>query len=217
MNDIEVSVSKDTASAAVAQLALSVVSQTLRRRVGGATMRMVQQHLSNLSPNKMGWPSQGFYKKAADGTSFQITPDGFVIHVDNEEAPGAMKHQYNGGQEGRTTISMKDKLMTIPARQEFYGSAAGQFANLKFGMFKSGTKFLYVGTGGADRINCQTGKSSANQKGIGARAAMTIAFWLKESVEQDAKPKVLPKPDVFSQFIGQELKTAMRGNITGLK
>ena len=197
MPDIQITVTKDTATAAVADLALLLASRMLRDETGKKTTEMTQRHLRQLPPNKMGWPSLGFYKDAANGTDYVTTDDGFVISVDNENAPGAMKHQYNLGQEGRTTINMKDKLLTIPARQEFYGKSAGQFANLRFGMFANGTKFLYIGQGGADRVNFQTGRSHSDQRGIGARSAMMVAFWLKESVEQDAKPEVLPTKETY--------------------
>ena len=111
---------------------------------------------------------------------------------------------------------MKDKLLTIPARAEFYGSAAAQFANLKFGMFKNGTKFLYIAKGGAQRLSSRTGDLASNQKGIGARSAMMIAYWLKESVEQNAKPEVLPSRELYAQNIDKQLRVAMKGKIQGL-
>jgi len=181
----------------------------IKTDVGEALTEYTKQYIRSLPPNEMGWPSQGFYGSAAGGTSYATNPGGFVISIDNPKAPGAMRYKYNKGQDGRTTIHMRNKLLTIPARQEFYGHSAGEYANLQFGMFKSGTKFLYIGQGGADRVNFATGKSHSNQRGIGARASMMIAYWLKESVEQDAMPEVIPSPEEYTQKCTEAIEMFM--------
>ena len=76
MPDIQISVTKDTATAAVAELALLLASRMLRDATGKATTEFTQRHLRQLSPNKMGWPSQGFYQAAADGTDYVTTTTG---------------------------------------------------------------------------------------------------------------------------------------------
>ena len=212
MNDLQINVTKDTASPAIAELMKALASSALRRHVGQAATMFTQSHLRHLLPNKQGWPSQGFYEGAARGTSWEATDDGVRIQVDNPEAPGAMKHQYNQGQAGKTHIDATDKLLTVPARAQFYGHRAGEFAGLKFGMFRSGAKFLYIQQGGSERVNFQTGKSS--NRGMGARSAMMIAFWLVPSVEQDAKPEVLPTREQYLNVIMQALQDGI-AQLTG--
>ena len=207
-NDMQISVVRDTASPGVAKLVQALASNALRRHVGQASTVFTQAHLRSLLGNKQGWPSQNFYDKAARGTYYETTEDGVRISVDNEDAPGAMKHQYNHGVAGKTTITSTGKLLTIPARAEFYGHRAGEFANLRFVMFRSGAKALVIGTGGAERVNFSTGTSS--QKGIGARSAMMVAYWLKDSVVQDAKPEVLPTKDQYLRVIGAAIEDGLR-------
>lgn len=193
--NLSIDITKDTVTPETVKLVKALASSALRRHVGAAVLTMTQAHLRTLSGNAQGWPSTGFYKKAALGARMEATQDGARILLDNEDAPGALKHQYNQGQDGRTTINMKDKLLTIPARSEFYGHSAGEFSNLRFVMFASGTKALVIGTGGAERVDFGGGRS--NTKGIGARTRSMVAYWLKESVEQDAKPEVLPTKETY--------------------
>lgn len=197
--DLQIDVVKSTAAPALARLVAYLVGSALRRHVGKAVTVFTQAHLRSLLPNKMGWPSQRFYQKCADGTAYEVTEDGVRVTIDNPEAPGALKHQYNRGQSGTTTISMKDKLLTIPARAEFYGHRAGEFANLRYVQFASGAKALVIGRGGAELVNFATGKSSS--KGIGARSAMMVAYWLAESVTQQAKPEVLPTRESYMNVV----------------
>jgi hypothetical protein len=211
-DDLTITVTKDTASHGVAALVQALASNALRRHVGAAATVFTQAHLRSLSGNKMGWVSQDFYEKAARGTAFDTTPDGIRITVENEDAPGAMKHQYNKGEAGQTRIDAVDKLLTIPAREEFYGHRAGEFDNLRFVQFASGAKALVIGKGGTNLVNFGTGKGSA--KGTGARTASMIAYWLSDSVTQTAKPEVLPTREQYLNVIRQALEDGL-AQLTG--
>lgn len=210
--DIQINVTKDTASMAVTDLLRALASSALRRHVGAAVVTFTQAHLRSLLGNKQGWPSQGFYEKAARGTAYNVTPDGIEVTIENEDAPGAMKHQYNRGVAGKTTITATDKLLTVPARAEFYGHRAGEFSNLRFVQFASGAKALVIGKGGSELVNFSTGRGSS--KGIGARSAMMVAYWLVDSVTQDAKPEVLPTGDQYMQVIKVALNDGL-AQLTG--
>lgn len=169
------------------------------RYAGRAALAMTKAHLNGLSGNKMGWPSQGFYQGAARGSAMVSEAGSIRISVENYDHPGAIKHQYNRGQDGPTFIVAGDHLLTIPARAEYYGHRAGEFTNLRFVMFKSGAKALVVGTGGNSRTNFKTGHESS--KGIGKRTAGMVAYWLKDMVEQAAKPEVLPTRSQYSEVV----------------
>lgn len=210
--EFKIDVTKDTASAGVSDLVKALASNALKRHVGAAATVFTQAHLRSLLGNKNGWPSQDFYGKAARGTEFVTTEDGIRISVENEDAPGAMRHQYNRGQEGKTTITATNRLLTIPARAEFYGHRAGEFTNLRFVQFASGAKALVIGKGGSELVNFSTGNSTS--RGIGARSAMMVAYWLKDEVTQDAKPEVLPGKDDYLQVIQVALEDGL-AQLTG--
>lgn len=189
-NTVDVSISRDAASPAIRRTLAAVSLARVQRAVGTACTLLQQNHLRSLPNNVNGWPSQGFWEGCARGTSWMPTSEGITIRGDNENAPGALRYQYQGG-----TIRMKDKWLTIPARAEFYGHSAGEFTNLRLAIFKSGTMALIIGTGGSSLVNFGTGKES--NKGIGPRSAFMIAYWLKDSVSKDANPDVLPSPDEY--------------------
>lgn len=167
-------------------------------RVGAlnACLDLTRNYLRALPPNGRGWPSTGFWKKAADGTTGELTSDGFHILIENEDAPGAVKFRYYCHINGSGTIEMKDKLLTIPARQEFYGKKATDFDNLRFVMFKSGAKALVIGKGGTGIVDFSTGKSKW-VRGAGARMASMIAYWLVESVTQTQATPVVPDREAY--------------------
>ena len=164
----------------------------VRRAVGTACTRLTQGHLRGLGPNKRGWPSTGFYAGAAVGTAWNPTPTGVQIEIDNAARPGAMRQRYYGG-----TINMKDKLLTIPAAAAFYGQKATDFDNLRFAIL-GGHKALVVGKGGTGKVDFATGRSRA-VKGAGVRAAAMVAYWLRESVDQDPDEGVLPTAEEYAE------------------
>lgn len=194
MNDLEISIVKDTASPAVVELVKALASQALLRHVGAAATEFTKGRILEQPDNKQGWPSQDFYGKAARGTSYTTTQDGVRILVDNPDAPGAMKHAYNRGEAGKIYIYANGKLLSVPARAEFYGHKAGEFDNLKFVPFKSGARALVIGDAGTVRIGKRGGSVT---KGTGARSAAMVAYWLVDSVEQDARPTMIPSKDEY--------------------
>ncbi len=189
----EAKVVGDTATPNVEALKAKLTLVRIQRAVGTECVRLTQDHLNRLGPNKRGWPSTEFYKGAAAGTTWDRTEEGIVVAIDNEEHPRAMRQRYYGGK-----IRMKDKLLAIPARQEFAASSPTEFTNLRFVQFHSGAKALVVGTGGVGRINSKTGNERA-VKGAGARAAAVVAFWLKEEVDQKGDKSVVPSGEQYIQ------------------
>ena len=195
--DITINVVEDTTNEVLVGMMTLLRGRKLKGRAGYNLTRLVQGNLRSLPPNRQGWPSQGFYEGAARGTSYEVTEEGAVVSVDNPDAPGAIKFAYNKGNAGMITITANGKLLTVPARAEFYGHSAREFTNLKFIPFKSGAKALVIGTGGTSRLNTRTGDTYANRKGIGAKSAMMVAYWLVDHVDQKARPHVLPTPEAM--------------------
>jgi hypothetical protein len=212
--DIKIDVTKDTASEAVLALVSLLNGRKLKDRVGYEAANLVKINLRSLPHNKQGWPPIGFYEDAARGTAYEVTDDGARITVDNENAKGAIKFAYNQGNEGRLTINSKGKLLTIPARQEFYGHSATEFTNLRYVRFASGAQAFVIGEGGVGRVNFGTGRES-NVKGAGARSAMLVAYWLTDSVEQDARPEVLPSKEALAANVNHTVSTELGKFLAG--
>lgn len=190
-DDVSISVGQDRATPSVLGVQRALAEARVKRAVGTACALLTKNHLNALPPNKMGWPSTGFYKGAARGTAWEPTQEGIVIKIDNENAPGAMRQRFHGG-----TITKKDKMLTIPARAEFYGQKATDFTNLRLVVFHSGAKALVIGKGGVGIVDFGTGKEKS-VKGAGARQAMMVAYWLRDSVTQKGNPGVIPSNSDF--------------------
>jgi hypothetical protein len=99
---------------------------------------------------------------------------------------------------------MKDKMLTIPARQEFYGHSATEFTNLRLAVFKSGTLALVVGKKGVGRVDFATGREK-NVRGAGARAQSMVAYWLKKEVTQNEDKSVIPEAQEYADRCTESL------------
>lgn len=120
--------------------------------------------------------------------------------IDNPERPGAFAFRHRCWVNGTGTINMKDKLLTIPARAEFYGQKATNFTNLRFVMFSSGAKALVIGKGGVGRVDFATGMEHS-VRGAGRRTAMMVAYWLVESVTQRGEYPVIPSRKDYASTV----------------
>lgn len=187
----EVRITKDTATPAIKRLRQALTPTSIKRVVGATCLRLLQGHLRAKGPNKRGWPSTGFYEASARNSNWDETPEGVSLTADHPEKPGSLRQRYHGG-----TIRMKDKMLAIPARAEFAARSPTEFTNLRLAVFRGGSVALVVGKGGVGRVDFSTGRER-NVKGAGARSEAMVAFWLKEEVNQDADPTVIPTNEQF--------------------
>ena len=209
MADITARIGEDTASPNLRRLMALFNKGSAGLRINilqdlaAVCVRLTQQHVLHNGTIKQNWPTTGFYKAvAAEGVDWELIDDGaFKVMIDHPTKSGAMKQRYYGGR-----IDAKDHLLTIPARAEFYGHAATEFTNLRFGIFKTtGTKFLYIGQGGVGKVDFETGREQMRVKGAGPRQAMMVAYWLKESVFQEGDPGVIPAEEDYISAVMDRL------------
>lgn len=187
-----VNILEDTTGPLLAGLSKIASHSETRLEMARRCVALTQGHVEGLGENKRGWPTTGFYKAVAkDGVASEQESYGFAITADHPIKPGAMRQRFHGG-----TINMKDKLLTIPARAEFYGHSPTEFTNLRFVLFASGAKALVIGKGGVGKVDFETGREK-NVRGAGARAALMVAYWLKESVTQTGNANGMPKPQEY--------------------
>ena len=180
---------QDTGTKLVRNLIRIASIENVRIAAMLACVELTRNFIHRLPPNKRGWPSTQFWQGVQ--VSGSPTPGGFELAIDNPERPGAFAFRHRCWVNGTGTINMKDKLLTIPARSEFYGQKATNFTNLRFVMFRSGAKALVIGKGGVGRVDFATGMEHS-VRGAGRRTAMMVAYWLVESVTQRGKYPVIP-------------------------
>ena len=152
--------------------ALERLNASFRSRVtpavGAAVATLFQGHFDQLPSNKLNWPSTGFWKRAAQNTSFEITGQNVAIKVDQE---GVGQRRFGGWIQAR-----RSKWLTIPARAEAYGKSARDFGNLRFVPFARPYEAALVE------------KTPAS----GLRISDVVVYWLKKAVYQSPDSKVTP-------------------------
>ena len=94
MTGVEINVTYDGTGEFLSKMRDISETDSVRTRAMIACMELTQDYLRALPPNKRGWPSQGFWQGAAAGTTGELTPDGFHILIDNEDAPGAVRFRH---------------------------------------------------------------------------------------------------------------------------
>jgi hypothetical protein len=203
MPDIAVTITSDTASPTLRKLSAIFVQGSpalridLMQDLGRTCVGLSQRHVLANGTNKQNWPTTGFYKLVAqDGIDYELASDvEFVVRIDHPTKSGAMRQRYYGGD-----IHAKDKLLTIPAREEFYGHSPTEFTNLRFVQFASGAKAFVIGKGGVGKVDFETG-TEHRVHGAGARAQCMVAYWLRDSVHQEPDNAVIPSAQDYSDAV----------------
>lgn len=192
---------KDGGTPAVERLVELVRSRAALSQ-GGERMRdAVVSHFATLPPNK-NFPAQttSFWQRAGESTTHPIAEGESTVRVSVTEV-GA-RYQYLGG-----TITMKDKKLTIPAREEAYGKRATQFSNLKvavLGVGANGRPITALVERDSQAISYRRRKGAiAVQRG--SITGGLVMYWLVGSVSKGPNPNVLPTEE--------ELRGAFSGGI----
>lgn len=181
---------------------------------GLSTANTVRVHLEkkNLQPNKRNWPKTGLYGKAANSVRHFVDGDKAEVHIGGSgggpDATG-IGQRYRGG-----TIRAKDKLLTIPARQEAYGKRAREFDNLTVAVWRNSsggfTKALVEAEATTLKRSRRKGKTQFKDSG---RVGGLVVYWLVESVTQDPDPTVLPSESELSENLRTDIQEMISGVI----
>ena len=233
--DYDIKLTEDTGTPALEDLQKRLDIEKVCETVGNECTMMVKHNFNELPANKRGWPSTGFWGKCSAGTDWDRYVDGVIIWSDNADAPGALRQQLYGGE-----IHMKNKMLTIPAMEQFYGHRAGEFTDLRFALL-GGHPALIVPKPGAYQVNFSSGTSSrvrgtgprahqllkegyrysklrgaksgptrGYEKAGGARDTM-VAYWLRESVDQEPHPEVMPSYQEFADRAADSIVAMLEG------
>jgi hypothetical protein len=177
---------------------------------GGERMRdAVVSHFTTLPPNK-NFPAQttSFWQRAGESTTHPIVEGQNVVRVSVTEV-GA-RYQYLGG-----TITKKDKMLTIPAREEAYGKRATQFSNLKvvrLGVGPSGTPILALVEKDSQAISYRKRKGAlAVQRG--SITGGLVMYWLVNSVSKGPNANVLPTDDELRGAFSSGIRAYVNGRL----
>lgn len=143
--------------------------QRLNAFIGPAVAKLTRENFRGLPTNKMGWPSTGFWRGAANSTSWQTLPEGVLISISQI----GVRQRYQGGE----IHAVNAKAMTVPVSAQAYGHVAADFPG----------SFLLKTKKGAWIV----------QYGGGRKHDTTLEFLFKlvTSVTQEANSNVLPSDE----------------------
>lgn len=178
--------------------------QGLKEEVGASERDLVARHFESLPANKRGWPTTGFFKRAARATNFATTPDGAMVSVPE---PIGLRQRYLGG----TIAARNVKNLALPANAETYGKTPREFSNLKLMFFKkAGELRAYLAETASSQVAIGRKPNKAGKRSVtwtGSTLGGRPMFWLKPSVNQQADPTILPSREEMAVTALKAIKT----------
>lgn len=204
---LSITIPNDSGLRVVRALVRGLVESRWQPVVEEAAADSIRDHLAKAEsgrPNKMGWPRQHWWAKAARSVSSARRPGMVTVSI----AQLGFRQRLEGGviRAGRNISSktgQPTQWLAIPARAEAYGKRPGEFGNLKFTRIETGGFALVAATGGATRQRKIKGQIRAAVL-RGAEEGL-VMFWLRRSVRQKPDPTVLPTEQAMFTMIHTRL------------
>lgn len=162
----------------------------LRAIVGPALTRHVQTHLLGNGKNKRGWPSTGFWSRAARSTTWWSNAANANVIVSINQI--GVRQRYYGG----VIRPVKAQALAIPISPVSYGHLPSDFPDLFLVQTKKGAFLCQRGT----EISAKSGKIVGRKK-IGGnnsrrlKAELNFLFKLQKSVTQTGDKSIVPSAD----------------------
>jgi hypothetical protein len=172
----------------VRELTLALKNGAANPSIGRAVVALLRKHFLALPPNKRGFPTTHFWRRAAKATSFDFARDWVRVSVKQT----GVRQRLLGGH----IDPIRSDYLTIPAIAETYGHRAGDFSGLKV---VRGDFEMYTGRHVWLALAPQDWKRDPQDP----TGSAGVFFWLVNGVNQDPDPSVLPT-------IGEIRKTALQ-------
>lgn len=205
--DIKISIVHDRATPLLRNLTRIAQDPEVRQEALNVCIRLTENFIRALPPNRRGWPSTGFWGGVQ--TKGEVTSDGFVIECDNPEAPGAFRFRHYAFVNGSASITMKDKMLTIPISPVSYGHRAADFKNLFLLVTKKGAYLVQRGEGVSERSGRMVmNRNMGGNGGRRVRANLVFLFILMARVTQFGKYPVVPAREDYADAVRLVLLTA---------
>lgn len=185
----------------------------LRAIVAPALNRQVQTHLVGNGRNKRGWPSTGFWARAARATSWQPldtggqSSHGFVISINQI----GVRQRYYGG----PIRPVRAKALAIPISPVSYGHVPADFPGLFLLPTKKGAYLVQrvgeISTGKESKTNF--GKRVAGMGGNSRRrlrGELNFLFKLSGGVNQAGDESIVPSADALMEHAMTRIEEAVK-------
>lgn len=182
---VQIQVGADSAAPALRRLVKSAEPGRAVAALREPLLELVRSHYESLPPNKMGAPSTGFWRSAADAT--YAVESGNALAITTYKI--GVRQRFYGG----TIHASRAKNLSITACVETYGKLPREFVDLvviPFGRGQDAPKALV--------------KVSDENDG-----SYKIMFWLTPIARQHPNPAVLPSDDEIFSTIDESLKALL--------
>jgi hypothetical protein len=183
----------DAVTSTLRQLPAALGPVQVNPVIGRAGVNCVKGNYYQLErsrPNELGGKRTHFWVQCAQGTHFQLLPDGVEIVVSQV---GAAQRYYGGKIQAKP-----GGWLTIPARAEAHGVRAREFNNLRFVPLSPVKAMLVVNYSTKLRRMKDGGFSSGGLQGGG------VMYWGVREVEQEADPSTLPTDlDLYAAIVSE--------------
>jgi hypothetical protein len=149
-------------------------SGAIDEEIGRGVVKLIRDNFRTLPPNERGFPTTGFWQRAAEATQYAVVEDGILININQI----GVRQRFFGGE----IKPIRAKYLTIPAIAETYGCSAGDFGSLKV---IRGAFLTYWGRiAGLALVPADWDKEKVGRFGV--------YFWLVAQVSQEGNSDVLP-------------------------
>jgi hypothetical protein len=192
--DFKLNVAAVSATPALQALINSCEPRRLAETLRDPFVKLVRDNYLAQRPNKMGAPSTGYWRSAAESTYAVTSEDGLTITTDKI---GVRQHLYGG-----PIYPVNAQFLSIPACIEAHGKLPRDFDDLVVIRFGRGqcAPVALIKAADADFVrnapDCET-------------AATKFMFKLVRAVNQKPEPNVLPSDDQFADAV----ETAIIGSM----
>lgn len=186
----QLKVAADSATPALAKLIKVTEGGRLAAASRGPLLALVRDHYRALPPNKMGAPSTGYWRSAADSTYAIIRGESLTITTDKI---GVRQHLYGG-----PIYPINARFLSIPACVETHGKLPRDFSNLVIARLGrgQGAPIALVKASDADFVRNAPDKETASTKAM---------FWLARGVRQQPEPETIPTNAEFTAVFNKVL------------
>lgn len=194
---------EDFATPAIEAKMAKVNARRIGAIVGRSLAEFWRNRLASLPANRRGWPSTGFWERAARSVTHQPTENGVLLVADHQ----GLRQRWHGG----VIRAVTREFLTIPISPVSYGKTTKDFPNLFLLRTKKGAYLVQAG----ESVSEKSGRMVGLKKGGGnsarrMRAGLNFLFKLKKSVKQSGNPAVVPTPEEFSEVAMARIEEAIQ-------
>jgi hypothetical protein len=207
----QLDVVNDTMTPGVEEITRAQSPGRVSAAIAPAAAQCIKDNYQRQPPNKMGFPSTGFWADAVRATRWEILPDGVLVITDKL---GVRQRYFGGiisagkGISSATGQSTKYIIASV-ASPEAYGKLPSEISGLKFVRFGRGQD----APAALVAVRATATEISPKKRGQGfnptaQQIGLVVLYWLKRSVTQKPNPNVLPTADEMGRVMGEALMTA---------